>query len=125
MSDKAKDFCLVRKSLVKNIPQKTWVRYIAKKDMIVNKGGMLLKNNTEDKNESYLLLKSPYGPMWRVKPEENHIYIDKKIVNEMKDNIKKLDKKVSNKKNIVNKSKEKTTKTVKNTKKKKKQIKKS
>lgn len=117
MTDNTKDFCLVRKGMIKDIPQKTWIRYITKKDMIVNKGGMLLKNNIEDKKESYLLLKSPYGPMWRVKPNENHIYIDKKIVEEIKDKGKKIEKKNTKKKNIV-KNNKKTT-TTKNTKNKK------
>jgi len=117
MTDNTKDFCLVRKGMIKNIPQKTWIRYITKKDMIVNKGGMLLKNNMEDKKESYLLLKSPYGPMWRVKPNENFIYIDKKIVEEMKDKGKKIEKKNTKKESIV-KNKKKTL--VKNTKKSKK-----
>lgn len=117
MTDNTKDFCLVRKGMIKDIPQKTWIRYITKKDMIVNKGGMLLKNNMEDKKESYLLLKSPYGPMWRVKPNENHIYIDKKIVEEMKDKGTKIEKKNTKKKSIV-KNKKKTL--VKNTKKPKK-----
>ena len=89
MADTSKDFCLVRKNLIKNIPQKTWVRYITKKDMVVNKGGMLLKNNIEDKKESYLLLRSPFGPIWRVKPDENYIYIDKEISDNMKENTKK------------------------------------
>lgn len=123
MTDNTKDFCLVRKGMIKNIPQKTWIRYITKKDMIVNKGGMLLKNNMEDKKESYLLLKSPYGPMWRVKPNENFIYIDKKIVEVMKDKGKKNTKKesiVKNKKKTLvkntKKSKKKTTNKVKKTK---------
>ena len=45
MSNSAKDFCLVRNNLVKEIPQKAWIRYISKKNMIVNKGGMLLKKS--------------------------------------------------------------------------------
>ena len=32
MTDNTKDFCLVRKGMIKNIPQKTWIRYITKKD---------------------------------------------------------------------------------------------
>tara|TARA_B100001013_G_C24547631_1_gene417310 strand:- start:8 stop:409 length:402 start_codon:yes stop_codon:yes gene_type:complete len=93
-SDKttAKDFCLVRGNLVKNIPQKTWIRYITKDDMIVHKGGMLLKNNSDNKKESFLLLKSPYGPMWRVNPNENYIYVDKSVITNMKDKTNKVTK---------------------------------
>jgi len=111
MSDQTKDFCLVRKNLIKNIPQKTWIRYIAKKNMVINKGGMLLKNNVEDKKESYLLLKSPYGPMWRVKPDENYIYVDKIIVQHMKD--KKNTKEIKPNKNTKKVKPNKNTKKIK------------
>ena len=64
-------------NLVKKIPQKAWIRYISKKDMIVNKGGMLLKNNASNEKDKFLLLKSPSGPMWRVYTNEHYIYVDK------------------------------------------------
>ena len=96
MSNSAKDFCLVRNNLVKKIPQKAWIRYISKKDMIVNKGGMLLKNNATDEKDKFLLLKSPFGPMWRVYTNENYIYVDKHIVDVMKAGSKKVKKKLTN-----------------------------
>jgi hypothetical protein len=93
MSNSAKDFCLVRNNLVKKIPQKAWIRYISKKDMIVNKGGMLLKNNASNEKDKFLLLKSPSGPMWRVYTNEHYIYVDKNIVDVMKAGSKKVKKK--------------------------------
>jgi len=93
MSNLAKDFCLVRNNLVKKIPQKAWIRYISKKDMIVNKGGMLLKNNATDEKDKFLLLKSPSGPMWRIYTNEHYIYVDKNIIDVMKAGSKKVKKK--------------------------------
>lgn len=89
MNNSAKDFCLVRNNLLKKIPQKAWIRYISKKDMIVNKGGMLLKNSSTNEKEKFLLLKSPSGPMWRVYTNENYIYVDKNIIDVMKGGGKK------------------------------------
>lgn len=93
MSNSAKDFCLVRNNLVNKIPQKAWIRYISKKDMIVNKGGMLLKNNASNEKDKFLLLKSPSGPMWRVYTNEHYIYVDKNIIDVMKAGSKKVKKK--------------------------------
>jgi|TARA_B100001971_G_scaffold4812_1_gene3943 hypothetical protein len=105
MSNSAKDFCLVRNNLVKKIPQKAWIRYISKKDMIVNKGGMLLKNNATNEKDKFLLLKSPSGPMWRVYTNEHYIYVDKNIIDVMKAGSKK-DKKDKKKSTNTSKSKE-------------------
>ncbi|SVB25560.1 uncharacterized protein METZ01_LOCUS178414 [marine metagenome] len=125
MSNSAKDFCLVRNNLVKEIPQKAWIRYISKKNMIVNKGGMLLKNNASNDKEKFLLLKSPSGPMWRVYTNENYIYVDKHIVDIMKVGSKKVKKKLTNnskskepvvKKNIKKIKREKKRKYTKKTK---------
>jgi len=125
MSNLAKDFCLVRNNLVKNIPQKTWIRYISKTDMIVNKGGMLLKNNALQDKDKFLLLKSPTGPIWRVYIDQNYIYIDKNIVNIMKvgdkketsQRIKKTIKaKPDNKKDVKKVKREKNRKYTKKTK---------
>ncbi len=125
MSNSAKDFCLVRNNLVKEIPQKAWIRYISKKNMIVNKGGMLLKNNASNDKEKFLLLKSPSGPMWRVYTNENYIYVDKHIVDMMKVGSKKVKKKLTNnskskepviKKNIKKIKREKKRKYTKKTK---------
>jgi hypothetical protein len=125
MSNSAKDFCLVRNNLVKEIPQKAWIRYISKKNMIVNKGGMLLKNNASNDKEKFLLLKSPSGPIWRVYTNENYIYVDKHIVDIMKVGSKKVKKKLTNnskskepvvKKNIKKIKREKKRKYTKKTK---------
>ena len=125
MNNSAKDFCLVRNNLVKEIPQKAWIRYISKKNMIVNKGGMLLKNNASNDKEKFLLLKSPSGPMWRVYTNENYIYVDKHIVDIMKVGSKKVKKKLTNnskskepvvKKNIKKIKREKKRKYTKKTK---------
>jgi len=125
MNNSAKDFCLVRNNLVKEIPQKAWIRYISKKNMIVNKGGMLLKNNASNDKEKFLLLKSPSGPMWRVYTNENYIYVDKHIVDMMKVGSKKVKKKLTNnskskepvvKKNIKKIKREKKRKYTKKTK---------
>ena len=95
MNNSAKDFCLVRNNLLKKIPQKAWIRYISKKDMIVNKGGMLLKNSSTNEKDKFLLLKSPSGPMWRVYTNEHYIYVDKNIIDVMKAGSKKVKKKKS------------------------------
>ena len=125
MSNSAKDFCLVRNNLVKKIPQKAWIRYISKKDMIVNKGGMLLKNNATNEKDKFLLLKSPSGPMWRVYTNEHYIYVDKNIIDVMKAGSKKDKKKSTNtskskepvvKKNIKKIKREKKRKYTKKTK---------
>ena len=125
MNNSAKDFCLVRNNLVKKIPQKAWIRYISKKDMIVNKGGMLLKNNSTNEKDKFLLLKSPSGPMWRVYTNEHYIYVDKNIIDVMKAGSKKVKKKSTNtskskepvvKKNIKKIKREKKRKYTKKTK---------
>ena len=72
-----KIFCKITKKYFKYIPIKTWIRYIDKNDISVNKGGILIKYY-QDKN--YLLLRSPKSSFWRIDCNKNYIYIEEKLL---------------------------------------------
>ena len=76
-----KDFKQISKIHIPKIPTHSWFKYISKESLVVNKGGILLKYDIKDK---YILLRSPKGPIWRVYINDNTIYVDKDILNEIK-----------------------------------------
>ena len=71
----------IRKINIPKIPIHSWIKYISKDTLVVNKGGILLKHDINDK---YILLRSPKGPIWRVYIDDNTIYVDKDILNKIK-----------------------------------------
>ena len=75
-----KDFHQISKRYIPKIPINSWIKYISKKTLVVNKGGILLKYDLDNK---YILLRSPKGPIWRVYINDNNIYVDKDIIKQI------------------------------------------